>query len=109
MRIFLIVLVIAKEVWSAGVCTAFASHQMENMSRLLEVQRCTFMTLVQPDKSGEHEPQFYRLRRTADWNAYSVLNIYEASAQRTSRVWSVCFSPDGKHLATGGYDRIVQV
>jgi hypothetical protein len=42
-------------------------------------------------------------------DAYSVFNDPNANAQQNVRIWTVCFSPDGKYLAIGGGHGLMQV
>ena len=41
--------------------------------------------------------------------AYSVFKMREVRPQGSDAIWGVCFSPDGKYLATDGEDELILV
>jgi WD40 repeat protein len=43
------------------------------------------------------------------WDARTMRELGQPVARDSAIVWAVAFSPDGRYLASGGYDRIVSV
>lgn len=88
-------------------CAACAFPQTESSSR----QAATVLLKFTTPKRAPRHGMFLSRRKSGRYlpQTYSVLVDEEASKTGDLYIRSVCFSPDGKYLATGAEDKQIRV
>lgn len=95
---------------SSASYAAFASRQTESTSLLDATEQRRYLKRGLVQKCGEIKMPTHRPSSEAlIHNVLSVLKHETANKRGELYIRSVCFSPDGKYLATGAEDGIIRV